>query len=82
MARKIEVEITGDSSSLERALSRSGEVVAVELHEDQQGRTGRRSGVGRRFGGAAIVGFKELAEGQKVAAQTSAVLKSTGGGRT
>jgi hypothetical protein len=79
--RKLEIQIVGDSRSLERAFGRAssssgglgrslktlGKVAAV--------------GVGAAFAGLAValkVGFDELAEGQLVAAQTSAVLKSTG----
>src|SRR3990172_1124074 len=80
--RELKVEIVGDARSLERAFRRSsssasglgkglrtlGKVAAV--------------GVGAAFAGMAAtlaVGFRELADGQKVAAQTAAVLRSTGG---
>src|SRR3989304_10241798 len=80
--RELKVEIIGDSRSLERAFRRSsrasgglgsslktlGKIAAV--------------GVGAAFAGLAAtlkVGFDELSEGQKVAAQTGAVRESTGG---
>lgn len=80
--RKLVVELIGDASSLEKAFGRSsqagsrfgsglknlGKVAAV--------------GVGAAFVGLAAtlkVGFGEMEQGQKVSAQTGAVLKSTGG---
>ena len=82
MARKLIVEIVGDSSSLEKAFgsaSKSGSSFSRNLI-----RVGKAAavGVGAAFVGMAAVvkvGFDEIAEGQKVAAQTAAVLKSTGG---
>ncbi len=82
MARKLEVQIVGDASSLQRALGKAtntsnkfggslktlGKVAAV--------------GVGGAFVGLGLAlknGYEEMAEAQKVAAQTGAVLKSTGG---
>ena len=79
MARKIEVEITGDSSSLERALSRAGKSSQSNFTKISKAARVAGLALGGVLAGAAIVGFKELAEGQKVAAQTAAVLKSTGG---
>jgi hypothetical protein len=80
-SRELKVEIIGDASSLQKALGNAskgtsrlgssmktlGKVAAV--------------GVGAAFAGMAAtlkIGFDELAEGQKVSAQTGAVLKSTG----
>jgi hypothetical protein len=77
--RKISVEITGDSRDLERAFGRSAATA------DTFGKkVSRAAGIaGLAIGGglalAAKAGFDELAEGQKVAAQTQAALKSTGG---
>lgn len=81
MARKLEVEIVGDASSLRRAVGQADK---------------SSSGLGRTFGGlgktAALaggaagigalvyglkVGIGEFMQGQKVAAQTNAVLKAT-----
>lgn len=78
MARKIEIEIVGDTSSLERALSRAGKTSQSSFQK-----IGRAAGAAGAaiFAGLAVVakvGFDELAEGQKVTAQTNAVLKSTG----
>lgn len=79
MARKIEVEILGDASSYQRALGQA------------QGKTSKFSQIakGALIGGvaagmyavgkAAKIGWDEFNQGQKVAAQTAAVLKSTGG---
>lgn len=82
MARKIQVEIIGDSSSLERAFRRAGGA-GSKFGSAMRG-LGKVAavGVGGAFAGLAVIlktGFDELAEGQKVAAQTAAVLKSTGG---
>ena len=82
MGKKIEVQIVGDASSLRSAFRSAG---------DESGKFGSilgglgkaAVGVGAVLGGAlavgAKVGFDEFVEGQKVAAQTAAVLKSTGG---
>jgi hypothetical protein len=74
--RKLEVIITGDASSLEKALGKT----------QNQGRSwaktmGKAGVAGAVLGlGAAIkIGVGEFLEAQKVMAQTEAVLKSTGG---
>lgn len=82
MARKLTVEIIGDSSSLEKAFKQS-----------TKSAEGFGSGLGKLAKGAAIAagaagvgalyvtlkaGIGDFAESQKVAAQTGAVLKSTG----
>lgn len=93
MARKIAVEIVGDSRSLEKAFARSSKS-AKRFQGDvsKTGRTGRSAfgGLGRMAGfaagaigtaglvGAARAAFTEMADAQKVTAQTNAVLKSTG----
>lgn len=98
MARKVSVEIVGDSRQLERAFSRSAKSARQFNHEI--GRFGRGavggSGIfrslgrsvafasGAFLGGAGLASavhaaFGEMADAQKVAAQTNAVLKSTGG---
>lgn len=81
MARKLEVEIVGDASSLQRALGQAqratgglggtlaklGKVAAV--------------GVGAAFAGLGAVvarGMREVADAQQVSARTEAVLRSTG----
>src|SRR4051812_20995055 len=93
MARKIAVEIVGDSRSLERAFKRSA--AGASKFDKQIGKGGKG---GRVFGGlakgaglltgalgvggltsAAKASFDEMAQGQRVAAQTAAVLKSTRG---
>jgi hypothetical protein len=79
VARKIEVEITGDSRSLEKALDRTSKKSKSSF--DKIGKAARAGAlaIGGVLAGAAVVGFKELMETQKVAAQTAAVLESTGG---
>lgn len=81
MARRLEVEIVGDASSLQRALQQA------------TGQTGRYAGVLAKLGKVAAVGvgaafagmgaivargMREVAEAQQVSARTEAVLRSTG----
>jgi phage-related protein len=82
VAKKLVVEIVGDSSSLDRAFRNTSQ------NASKFGRTLRSVGklaalgVGAAFAGMAVVvkqGFDELAEGQKVASDTAAILKATGG---
>lgn len=79
MARRLEVVIVGDTRDLERALGRAGK--ASKSMGDRV-RTGAKV-AGFALAGVLAVGaragIKELMETQKVAAQTNAVLKSTGG---
>ena len=79
MARKIEIEVTGDTRSLERALS--GAQKKSKSSFDGIARAAGIAGAAIATGLAVVakVGFDELAESQKVMAQTEAVLKSTGG---
>jgi hypothetical protein len=79
MARKIEIEVTGDTRGLERALSRAQG--SSKRSFDKIAKTAKYAGLAIA-GGLAVAakfGFDELQEGQRVAAQTAAVLKSTGG---
>lgn len=82
-ARKLQVEIIGDSKSLERAFGRASK---------QTGRFGSALGTFAKTGALALgaagvggalavlkTGFDEAAESAQVMAQTGAVLKSTGG---
>jgi hypothetical protein len=81
LARKIEVQIVGDSSSLQRALSQSQRSLGSWV------KSGAAFGVGleavrggmRLLGDALNSGIHEWQESSKVAAQTAAVIKSTGG---
>jgi hypothetical protein len=83
MARqRIQLEITGDSRSVERAFKNAGK--AGSSFGQKMKSLGKVAAVG--FGAIAVGvglalkrGFSELAEAQKVAAQTNAVLRSTGG---
>lgn len=82
MARRISVEIVGDSRSVERAFKRAGSAGAT--FGSRLKSIGKAAALG--FGAALIgvgaalrAGFAELGEAQKVAAQTNAVLRSTGG---
>lgn len=80
--RRLEVEIIGDSRSLERAFGRASKSGSGLGRSLSRLGTVAAVGVGAAFAGLAAtlkVGFDELSEGQKVAAQTAAALKSTGG---
>ncbi len=81
MSRRLEVEIIGDSRSLERAFGRASNAGTGF------GKALKGLGIAAGVATAAIAGgfiytlkrgFDELSDGQKVAAQTAAVLKSTG----
>lgn len=83
MARKLQIEIVGDSSSYERALGR-----ASNQSTGFASSLGRMAKMGALAAGAAGIGalvvtlkqgFQEISDSQKVIAQTNAVLKSTGG---
>ena len=86
MARKIEIEITGDTKSLSHALGKAAG--DTDRFGSSMGKLGSVV-KGLAFGAAAAgigglaatlaIGSKEWAEHAKVAAQTEAVLKSTGG---
>ena len=82
MARKLEVEIVGDARSLNRALS-SAESSTKGLGQ-KFSRLGKTAGFAAGAAGiGALVytiktGISEFSQQQKVAAQTNAVLKSTG----
>ena len=95
MARRLVVEIVGDSKSLERAFARSSRS-AKNFNRQMSGQmsgtlratrslTGALTGLGAGFIGLAGVGllvreaFSEMAVAQKVTAQTTAALESTGG---
>ncbi len=80
---KLEVEIVGDARSLRRALKDSEK--ATKGFGATVGRTAKMAGLaagGAGIGGLAValkIGISEFNDAQKVAAQTNAVLKSTGG---
>lgn len=77
-SRKIEVEIIGDASSLERAFGR-GQKSASNFQKGL-GTATKVAGVALgALGLAAKVGFSELERATSVAAQTNQVLKTTGG---
>jgi hypothetical protein len=94
VARKLIVEIVGDASSLERAFKKSSKSAnRFESNMAKTQTKSRRAfaGMGRSvlgFAGsfvgayglvsAARAAFSEMAEAQKVTAQTNAVIKSTG----
>jgi hypothetical protein len=79
MARTLKVEIVGDASSLERAFQSAGKQSQTFGQKVQRGALVAGAALGAGLAVAAKLGFDELAEGQKVAAQTGAALKSTGG---
>lgn len=76
MARKLEVLIVGDASSLEKALG-SAKTSAGGFSGGIQKASKVAVGAFAALGLGAKIGFDELAESQKVSAQTGAVLKST-----
>lgn len=80
--RKISVAIVGDASSLEKAFDRAGK--SAHGFGSSMRSLGKVAAIG--VGGGVVgltailkTGFGELAEGQKVSAQTGAALKATGG---
>lgn len=86
MARKIEVEVVGDSRNLERTFKRVGDQ-GNKLQHSLRG-VGKASAIAIGTGvGIGLVGvafaaksaWQELVQAQKAAAQTNAVIKSTGG---
>lgn len=79
--RKLEVQIVGDASSLQKALGNAGNSSSSLGSKLKSLGKVAAVGVGAAFVGMAAVvknGFGELAEGQQVTAQTNAALKSTG----
>ena len=85
-SRELKVNIIGDSRSLERALRNSGD--AASTFGSKMGKMAKVVGLAALGAGAAVTagfvytlkrGFDELAESQKVMAQTEAGIKSTGG---
>lgn len=86
MARKLQVEIVGDSRSLERALGRSqsatskfGGVFGGVAKSVAKAAALTGAAVGTGLAAAFKVGLDEFMEAEKVAAQTNAALASTGG---
>jgi hypothetical protein len=92
MARRLAVEIVGDSRDLERAFARSGKSAETFNKDVTKAGKGRKafSGATKAVGGlvaglgaaglagAAKAAFTEMGDAQKVSAQTAAALKSTG----
>jgi uncharacterized protein YoxC len=86
MARKLIVEIVGDTSSLEKAFRKAGsEAKSFTEKSTSMGsrlaKTGLFAGVAAGVGALGVAlkaGVGEFMDSQKVAAQTAAVLKSTG----
>lgn len=79
--RKLIVELVGDSRSLDRAFGRAGKAATGFQSHMKKVAYGAGAVIGGAFltmGLALRRGFRELMESQKVAAQTNAVLKSTG----
>lgn len=82
MARKIEVQIVGDASSFHKALGQATDTSSKFGHVlGSAVRVGAYAAAGGivALGAALKVGYDEFTNQQKVAAQTRAVLKSTGG---
>lgn len=78
MANKVKVEILGDASSLNRAL-RSAGTGSNKFHKALVAGAAAAGTALLGLGIAAKIGWGEFSEQAKVGAQTSAVLKSTGG---
>lgn len=82
MAKSLKIQIIGDAGSFERALRSAGK--SADGFGSSVARMGKMAAVAA--GGAAVgglvatlkVGYDEFSEASKVAAQTTAVLKSTG----
>ena len=79
MARKIEVEIVGDSSSYQRALGHAQKQTSTFGKAAKLALIGGAAAGFYALGKAAKIGWDEFNAGQKEAAQTRAVIKSTGG---
>jgi hypothetical protein len=79
MARKIEVEIIGDASSYRRALGQAQGTTSKFGKAAKLALVGGAAAGLYALGKAAKIGWDEFNQGQKVAAQTNAVLKSTSG---
>lgn len=77
-SRKLEVIITGDSSSLDKAF-RSSKQDATGFEKGMKTASVGAAAALATVGLAAKVGFSELNDATKVAAQTNQVLKTTGG---
>lgn len=77
-SRQVKVEIIGNADSLERAFGRASKA-SSGFHKGLNTASIAAGGALLALGAAAKVGFGEFNEGQKAAAQTAAVLKSTGG---
>jgi hypothetical protein len=81
LARKLEVEIVGDASSLQRALRGAEDGFRGTVGQFAKGAAVFNL-VNKAFDGMAEIvhaGISEFTESAKVAAQTDAVIKSTGG---
>lgn len=81
MARKLEVEIVGDASSLKRALGQANSGFKGSIGQWVKGGLvlGGTQKAMELLTGAVKGGISEWQESQKVTAQTNTVLKSTGG---
>jgi len=83
MARKLEVEIVGDASSLHRALGKADSSAGgFGKTLGKMGKIAAFSAGGAGLGALAVglkIGIGEYQQSEKVAAQTNAVIKSTGG---
>jgi len=83
MANKISVEIIGDTSKLESAFRRAG--VKTEGFGSKLGSLAKGAALAAGAAGVAgltatiVAGVKEYSSAERVAAQTNAVIKSTGG---
>jgi phage-related protein len=79
MARTLAVEIIGDASSFEKALGNASKSASSFGDKVKKGAKIAGAAIGGGLAVAAKIGWDEFKQGQLVAAQTEAVLKSTGG---
>jgi len=79
VAREITVAILSDTKDFERGMRRAAQATQTFGQKVSRGAKVAGLAIGAGLAVAAKVGWDELAEGQKVSAQTQAALKSTGG---
>jgi hypothetical protein len=79
VANELVVRLVGDTKDLERALGRASKTSQSSFSKIGKAAGVAAAAIGVGLAAAAKIGLDELSEQQKVAAQTAAVLKSTGG---
>jgi hypothetical protein len=79
VANELVVRLVGDTKDLEKALGRASRTSQSSFSKIGKAAGVAAAAIGVGLAAAAKIGFDELSEQQKVAAQTAAVLESTGG---